>query len=145
MLITKYIEIDTGHRVPFHNGKCRGFHGHRYRVEVGVDDKVIQEQGSSDEGMVIDFSDLKKIMMGYIDDHLDHTSIYYDNDPCLNSLAALEQDSPKPIVFVSFIPTAENLAKYIYERIKKPLEYRKIKIAHVLINETPSSSALYKE
>ena len=41
MLITKEIEIDAAHRVPNHKSKCRTFHGHRYRIEVGVDDKVI--------------------------------------------------------------------------------------------------------
>ena len=61
MLITKCLEIDMGHRVPNHKSKCATPHGHRYKIEVGVDDKVIDTKGVSDEGMVIDFGDKRFI------------------------------------------------------------------------------------
>ena len=64
MLITKQIEIDMAHRVPNHKSKCHNLHGHRYKIEVGVDDKLITRKGSSSEGMVIDFGDLKDIKIG---------------------------------------------------------------------------------
>lgn len=72
MLITKEIGIDMAHRVPNHGSKCRNLHGHRYKIEVGVDDKLITKEGDPAEGMVIDFSDLKKVMMDYIDASYDH-------------------------------------------------------------------------
>lgn len=142
MLITKFIEIDMGHRVPNHKSKCRNLHGHRYKIEVGVDDKVISTPGSSDEGMVIDFSDLKQIMMEEIDAKFDHSFTMYDEDEFVIGFIALEEQGQK-INFVPFVPTAENLAKHWYEIIKPKLEERKIKIKHVRVWETPSSTATY--
>lgn len=145
MLITKEIEIDMGHRVPNHKSKCRNLHGHRYKIEVGVDDKVITDAGSSDEGMVIDFSDLKQIMMEVLDDGFDHGFVMYNNDDFYDIFLNLQFDENQKIIFVSFIPTAENLAKHWYDLIKPKLEERKIKIAHLKVWETPTSTAEYRE
>ena len=45
---------------------------------------------------------------------------------------------------VEFVPTAENIAKYFYELLEKPLKKRKIAINHVKIWETPTSTATYE-
>jgi 6-pyruvoyltetrahydropterin/6-carboxytetrahydropterin synthase len=145
MIITKEIEIDMGHRVPNHKSKCRNLHGHRYKIEVGVDDKVIATPGSSDEGMVIDFSDLKQIMMDEIDAKFDHGFVMYENDEFFNVFNELYGNFDQKIIFVEFIPTAENLAKLWYDLMKPRLAERKIKIHHVKIWETPSSTATYQE
>lgn len=145
MLITKEIEIDMAHRVPNHNSKCKSLHGHRYKIEVGVDDKLVSTSGASDEGMVIDFGDLKQIMMEEIDAKFDHNSVFFDQDPMRGLLGPIGMMQPKVPHFVSFIPTAENLAKYWFELIKPRLEEKGIKIKHVKIWETPSSTALYEE
>jgi len=142
MLITKEIEIDMGHRVPNHNSKCKNVHGHRYQIEVGVDDKVIIASGESNEGMVIDFSDLKAIMMEEIDIKFDHSYTMYEMDKYLGMFKPLIDDGLK-INVVDFIPTAENLSKYWYELIEAPLKERGIKIHHVKVWETPSSTATY--
>ena len=86
MLITKSIEIDMGHRVMNHASKCKNLHGHRYKIEVGVDDKLITKKGVSDEGMVIDFSALKKIMIHTIDLDYDHWFIISIEDKELMKL-----------------------------------------------------------
>lgn len=80
MLITKTIEIDMGHRVPNHKSKCRNLHGHRYSIEVGVDDILISAPGSSSEGMVMDFGDLKEVMMSVLDKGFDHGFVMYSRD-----------------------------------------------------------------
>ena len=80
MLITKEIEIDVSHRVFQHSSKCFHIHGHRYKIEVGVDDKIISILGASDEGMVIDFNDLKQIMMEELDGGFDHGAIISEKD-----------------------------------------------------------------
>lgn len=142
MLITKEIEIDVGHRVTNHKSKCASLHGHRYKIEVGVDDKVISVMGASDEGMVIDFGDLKQIMMDVLDKNFDHGMILWQDD----SLAsAIQADHKTKLTLVSFIPTAENLAKFWFELIKIPLEARAIKIKHIKVWETPTSTATYGE
>lgn len=152
MLVTKEIEIDMGHRVPNHKSKCANFHGHRYKIEVGVDDKVISKRGRSDEGMVIDFGDLKALMMEHIDAKFDHSMVLYNKDPLLpifqNPSALelfLEHASDINLWFSHFIPTAENLAKYWYEQLKEPLKKKGIKIKHVKVWETPTSTATYQK
>lgn len=161
MLITKTIEIDMGHRVPNHKSKCRNLHGHRYKIEVGVDDKVINEKGVSNEGMVIDFSDLKEIMMREIDAEFDHSSIFYQGDNLGRLIHFLTIKGDKRNVsvmegvyiemieeklnihLVDFVPTAENLAKHWFELIEKPLQEKGIKLSYVKVWETPTSTAIY--
>lgn len=145
MLITKEIEIDMAHRVPNHKSKCSNLHGHRYRIEVGVDDKLVTTKGASDEGMVIDFSDLKEIMLEKIDKAFDHNSVFYLKDTVMTDVVImlLQRQNKKPIL-VDFIPTAENLAKLWYEIMEEPLLERGIKIKHVKVWETPTSTALYE-
>ena len=145
MLVTKFIEIDMGHRVPNHKSKCKNLHGHRYKIEVGVDDKIICEKGTSDEGMVIDFGDLKEIMMDNIDKNFDHGFVIYNGDQFLEMFGNLKNKYEQKIIIVDFIPTAENLAKHWFELIKPKLEERKIKIKHVKVWETPTSTATYEE
>ncbi len=130
------------HRVPNHNSKCKNLHGHRYKIEVGVDDKKILDAGASDEGMVIDFSDLKAIMMEEIDAVYDHSHTMYEMDKYLSCLKPLINDGLKVNV-VSFIPTAENLAQWWFVLVEKRLKERKIQIKHVKVWETPSSTATY--
>ena len=142
MLITKEIEIDLGHRVNNHKSKCSSAHGHRYKIEVGVDDKVINTVGTSDEGMVIDFSDLKQIMVEELDAKFDHGFILWKGDPLCD---AMMNDGKTKFTMVDFIPTAENLAKHWYELIKPRLAERSIKLKHVKIWETPTSTATYEE
>ncbi len=146
MLVTKQIEIDMAHRVPNHKSKCKNLHGHRYKIELGCDDKIIDTRGVSDEGMVIDFSDMKQILMDEIDTKFDHGAIFYYNDPIVNIINQLKEfQNPIKIHFVDFIPTAENLCKYWYQLLKEPLEQRNIKIKYVKVWETPTSTAIYEE
>jgi len=143
MLITKEIEIDMGHRVPNHKSKCKNIHGHRYKIEVGVDDQVITTKGVSSEGMVIDFSDLKEIMMEELDGKFDHGFCLSKEDEFRDVFNRLKVDFYQKIIFVDFIPTAENLAKHWYKLIEPRLAERKIKIYHVKVWETPTSTATY--
>lgn len=144
MLITKEIEIDMAHRVPNHKSKCQNLHGHRYKIEVGVDDKLIEKRGDSSQGMVIDFGDLKNIMMEVLDKRFDHNSIFFVDDPISGTIALIGEQQIKKPIFTDFIPTAENLAKFWYYLMKKELETVGIKIKHVKVYETPTSSAIYE-
>ena len=144
MIITKSIEFDMGHRVPNHKSKCKNLHGHRYKVEVGVKGSLIKTKKSSDEGMVIDFSDLKEIMMEEIDNKLDHGFMLYDKDPFIKEFSYFTKEDQK-IIFVPFIPTAENIALYIFDKIKLKLKRKNMELHSVRVWETPTSSALYKE
>ena len=144
MLITKTIEIDMGHLVTNHKSKCRNIHGHRYKIEVGVNDKVIIEEGASDEGMVIDFGDLKEIMMEVLDKGFDHGFVLWTKDPLFNDWIDSPLYDGLKIICVNFVPTAENLAKYWFELLLPKLNERKIKLQYVKIWETPTSTAEFK-
>lgn len=141
MLVTKQIEIDMGHRVPNHKSKCRNLHGHRYKIEVGVDDKLITTEGASDEGMVIDFSDLKEVMMTEIDDIFDHGLCLYREDEFVPVLK--ESGISTKLLLVDTIPTAENLCILWFNVLKEALLERNIAIKYVKVWETPTSTAIY--
>lgn len=144
MLITKFIEIDMGHRVTNHKSKCRNFHGHRYKIMAGVDDKVIATKGASDEGMVIDFGDLKEILMEKIDTVYDHGFVLYKDDPYADTFSQIGREDKQRITLVDFVPTAENLAKHWFEIVEKPLQERGIKLRFIKVWETPTSTATYE-
>ena len=66
MKIGKVIQWDMGHRVLNHRSVCKGLHGHRYKAEICVEGDLIKEKGVSEEGMVIDFADIKKVALKFI-------------------------------------------------------------------------------
>jgi 6-pyruvoyl tetrahydropterin synthase/QueD family protein len=61
LTITRKLEFDAGHRIPDHKSQCRNLHGHRYTLEITLVGAVIDVEGSSDNGMIMDFSDIKSI------------------------------------------------------------------------------------
>lgn len=143
MIISKQIEIDMGHRVPNHKSKCRNLHGHRYTIEAGVEGIVNTTKGSSDEGMVIDFGDLKQTMMTLIHDKYDHGFVMYEKDEFASAFEIYRDAYKQNIHFVPFIPTAENLAKHWYESIEEPLTKSNMILRYVKVWETPTSTANY--
>lgn len=134
-----------GHRVPNHKSKCRSLHGHRYKIEVAVDGYVVEERGSSDEGMVIDFGDLKEIMMDVIDKKYDHSFTMHEGDAFLDFFKTLAEREGQKINFVPFVPTAENLAEHWFQELRLPLQHKGIDIQCVQVYETPTSVAMYHE
>ena len=82
-VIRRYVETDTGHRVPNHKSKCRHMHGHRYRFEAEIEGDVVDVEGASEEGMLIDFSDVSQILNEYVHDIIDHAFVVYDKDSLL--------------------------------------------------------------
>ena len=144
--IRRWVETDTGHRVPNHKSKCKHMHGHRYRWEAEVEGDVVKEQGVSEEGMLIDFSDVSKILNEKIHDVVDHAFIVYENDE--EALAALTiMGDGHRTVTVPFIPTAENLAKWAFEQVSPYIETaygNSLRLAAFHVRETPKSWATWR-
>ena len=141
--IKRFVETDTGHRVPNHKSKCKHMHGHRYRWEAVIEGDVVQKTGVSEEGMLMDFSDISKILETYIHDIVDHSFIVYEND--LLGIEALEVlgDEHRTLK-VPFIPTAENLAKWAFEQVEPHIvsKYGQvIQLVAMNVRETPKSWA----
>lgn len=144
--IRRWVETDTGHRVPNHNSKCKNMHGHRYRWEAELEGDVVTEQGISDEGMLMDFSDVSSILMTHIHDVVDHAFIVFEEDNEAISALSRLGNNHKTLV-VPFIPTAENLAKWAYERVEPHLRSSYTNILRLRafhVRETPKSWASWR-
>jgi 6-pyruvoyltetrahydropterin/6-carboxytetrahydropterin synthase len=145
MKIVKIIQWDMGHRVMNHRSICRGLHGHRYKAEICVEGDIIQETGVSEEGMVIDFADIKKISLDFIHDKLDHGYMVWEKDTELLNFFK-NSEGHKPVI-VPFTPTAENVAKFIFDTLNEKFidKYENgLKLSSVKLWETPTSYALYE-
>ena len=146
MKIGKVIQWDMGHRVLNHRSVCKGLHGHRYKAEICVEGNLIEEKGASEEGMVIDFADIKKVAQKFIQEELDHAFMVWDRDHELLEFFKSSQGH-KPVI-VPFTPTAENVAAYIFNKLKDKFTdvfQTGLKLQSVKLWETPSSYALYDE
>ena len=135
-----------GHRVLNHRSVCKGLHGHRYKAEICVDGELVLESGASEEGMVIDFADIKKVAFKFIQEELDHAFMVWDKDEEL--LEFFNKSKGHKPVIVPFTPTAENVAAYIFQHLQdKFTDVFKtgLRLQSVKLWETPSSYALYEE
>ena len=144
--IRRWVETDTGHRVPNHRSKCRNLHGHRYRWEAELEGEVVQDEGSSEEGMLMDFSDVSEILNDHIHDIVDHAFIVFDGD--LEAIGALsEMGDDHNTVRVPFIPTAENLAKWAFEQVEPHIRSsygNALRLKSFHVRETPKSWASWR-
>ncbi|MFN7836201.1 MAG: 6-carboxytetrahydropterin synthase QueD [Burkholderiaceae bacterium] len=136
--ITRKIEFDAGHRIPDHKSKCRSVHGHRYIVEITLSGPLRQIAGQSDNGMVLDFGDVKSLAMQLVGEPWDHAFLAYRDDPVLPALQALPAQR---IVVLDVIPTAENLAKTIFDILAPAYQNvfgAQLELQHVRLYETPN-------
>ena len=142
MQITTRLEFDAGHRIPNHNSQCRNLHGHRYALEITLSGDIINQEKASENGMVMDFSDVKKIAKDCVVDVWDHAFLVFVDDlPVLDFLNSLPNH--KTVIFAR-VPTAENMAAEAFRILKS--EYKDtygnhLKLERVRLYETPNSWA----
>lgn len=169
--ISKTFEFDYGHRVWSQDldedlsltnwCKCRHLHGHRGVVGVELESTELTA------GMVTDFNHLNWFKK-FIDDSLDHKFIVDINDPnfevitgcnpdtCVRisckgfekfhveaRLSELKKEFRDSFVIVDFVPTSENICKWLYDIVASELEGKGIKVSKVFFKETPKSYAEY--
>jgi 6-pyruvoyltetrahydropterin/6-carboxytetrahydropterin synthase len=142
MQITTRLEFDAGHRIPNHKSQCRNLHGHRYALEITLSGDIINQAKASENGMVMDFSDVKKIAKESLVDVWDHAFLVHKDDKTvldfLNSLP-----NHKTVAFSS-VPTAENMAAEAFKILKnqyKDTYGNHLKLERVRLYETPNSWA----
>lgn len=142
MEITTRLEFDAGHRIPHHKSQCRNLHGHRYVLEITLGGSIISQPETSENGMVMDFSDVKRIAREHVVDRWDHAFLVYKEDSeVLNFLNSLPEH--KTVVFPT-VPTAENMAAEAYRLLKA--QYldtygNQLTLLRVRLYETPNSWA----
>ena len=139
MLITRRLEFDSGHRIPNHKSQCRHLHGHRYAIEVTLSGKIIETEGASDQGMVMDYSDVKDIAKRKLVDLWDHAFLAYQNDHDL--LDFLNSIPGHKTVVLDKPPTAENLALIAFSMLDAAYAEKGLVLERVRLFETPNNWA----
>ena len=129
--VTKEIHFCYGHRLLDYAGKCRHLHGHNGRAVIALEAETLDALG-----MVTDFSVIKQVLGKWIDDALDHRMLLHKDDPIIPEL----RKQGEPFVELDVNPTAENLAKLIYDRAVS----QGLPVVEVTLWETESSFATYR-
>lgn len=107
------------HRLKGYAGLCANLHGHNWEVEI-----FLQGAGTNRLGMLVDFKDLKK-ELNVVLEQLDHHD--------LNTIRAFRKTNP----------TAENIAKFIFDALVHKFKSSRCRLNRVRISETPGTSAYY--
>ena len=137
--ITKQFTFETGHALYGYDGKCRNVHGHSYKLGVTVIGEPITDANNVKFGMVIDFTDLKKIVKDEIVDIFDHATVFNKNTPHVE-LAKELQSRGHHVILVDYQPTSENMVVDFAAKIKANLP-ENIKLFSLRLQETESSYA----
>lgn len=130
--VTQEIEFCYGHRLLDYDGKCKHLHGHNGKAVI-----VLEAPDLDHRGMLVDFSDIKRHVAGWIDANLDHRMILNENDPIVPILTDLNE----PLYIIPSNPTAENIAKLIYDFARS----HQLPVREVSLWETFKSYATYSE
>ncbi len=113
--------LAAGHALRNNRGKCENVHGHNYRCQVTVEGEQLD-----DIGLLVDFVELKRVVHSVLD-RMDHQWL---------------NDFPP---FDKLNPSAENMAKFIYDEVSGGLGTRPgVRIAFVKLWETDTSSAVFR-
>ena len=139
LTITRKLEFDAGHRIPDHNSQCRNLHGHRYTLLITLTGDIAQEAGASDNGMIMDFSDVKALAKLHLVDVWDHAFIVYRHDAVVR--AFLDSLPAHKTVVVDAVPTVENLAQIAFAILQPAYQDRygrALSLARVTLYETPN-------
>jgi 6-pyruvoyltetrahydropterin/6-carboxytetrahydropterin synthase len=128
--VTKRIDFCYGHRLLDYDGICKHPHGHNAVAEIEVRTDTLDQRN-----MVCDFSDIKRLVKGWIDRELDHKMILRHDDPLVKPLRALGE----PVYLLDSNPTVERIAKLVYDETQR----LGFSVVEVRVWETPTSYASY--
>ncbi|MDR3482922.1 MAG: 6-carboxytetrahydropterin synthase QueD [Burkholderiaceae bacterium] len=139
LTITRKLEFDAGHRIPDHNSQCRNLHGHRYTLEITLTGQVVEHDGYADNGMIMDFSDVKALARENLVDLWDHAFLVYEKDSKVKDF--LESLPNHKTVVLNRVPTVENLAKIAFDILKTVYQDRYstgLSLSKIKLFETPN-------
>lgn len=130
--VTQHISFCYGHRLLEYPGKCAHLHGHNATAELTFSSEKLNALG-----MVIDFTEIKNKVKKWIDTEIDHRMLLKKGDPLVDLL----RKQGEPIVETSENPTAEHLARMLYDEAKR----QGLPVTMVRVFETPTQVAAYRE
>ena len=137
--ITKKFSFETGHALYGYDGKCKNVHGHSYKLSVTVMGSPIEDRTDAKFGVVIDFTDLKKIVKEEIVDQFDHATVFNETTPHIELAKELIKRDHH-VILVDYQPTSENMVIDFSNRIKSRLP-ENISLFSLKLQETESSFA----
>ena len=114
-------EFSAAHALRGYRGKCENLHGHNYKIEIYARGRELNKIG-----LLVDFVELKEAADDLVT-YLDHKN--------LNELEPFVSEQN---------PSAENVARFILERLAKRLNDERVEIYKVRCFETPTSVATYQ-
>jgi len=115
-------DFSSSHQLRNYGGKCENLHGHNFLVEVEVGGNKLDP----DTGMLMDFKELKGKLKAVLDE-LDHKHLNEHE------------------YFMQTNPSSENLARFIFKRLKPLLPGGRVRLVWVMVAEKDSSRAYYQE
>jgi 6-pyruvoyltetrahydropterin/6-carboxytetrahydropterin synthase len=128
--VTKRIDFCYGHRLLDYDGICKHPHGHNAVAEIEVRTDALDKRN-----MVVDFTDIKRRIKGWIDRELDHRMILRRDDPLADALEKLGE----PVYLLESNPTVERIARLLFDVSRE----QGLPVCRVTVWETPSSWATY--
>ncbi|WP_273404047.1 6-carboxytetrahydropterin synthase QueD [Actinobacillus porcinus] len=136
--VSKEFSFDMAHILDGHDGKCQNLHGHTYKLQVEVSGDLVAD--GAKKGMVVDFTDVKRIVKGAILDPMDHAFIYDTTSERECKIAALLNELNSKTFGIPVRTTAEEMARFMFNRLKDQLP-----ISAIRLWETPTSFCEYRE
>ena len=137
--ISREFSFPMGHRLSKNSDRCQFFHGHNFKIIVGLKSKTLDYND-----MVMDFGDLKKIVERFIDSFCDHVLAVNEADGEL--IDAMKQKIPDlRVCYYSQDPTAEVLAKNIFSYCSNSIILKDVYVDFVTVYENDKSSATYTD
>ncbi len=135
--ITKIFSFEMAHALWNHDGKCRNIHGHSYKLYVTLSGLPVNKTGDPEDGMLIDFGKLKKMIKSNIIDEFDHAFLISEHSPQAKEISSLSVPFEN-VRIVPFQPTSENLVLHFSELISKLLPGN-VRLYSLKLSETDTS------
>ena len=136
--ITREFSFEGAHALRGYDGKCSHIHGHSYRMAVTVIGEPVAEENSPKKGMVIDFTDLKRIVNENITDRFDHALVMSRDSTLADQIEKVYGN----VIIVDFQPTSEMLVSYFAKIISERLP-EGVKLFCIKLWETQKSCAAW--
>ncbi len=133
--VSKAFDFESAHALDGYDGKCKDIHGHSYHLIVTVIGSPIAAEDHIKQGMVIDFSDLKRIVKDTIVDRFDHALILKHD----SRFKGIENKMQK-VIYTDYQPTCENMVIDFAHSIA-PLLPKNVQLHNLKLRETGNSYA----
>ncbi|MBK9638849.1 MAG: 6-carboxytetrahydropterin synthase [Bacteroidetes bacterium] len=137
--LTKIFTFDAAHVLENYPGKCKYIHGHTYHLHVTISGEIRDEMNHPYNGMIIDFTDLKRWVQESVLNLFDHALLLYKN----SITAKIDFPQKERIYLTKYTPTCENMLLDIVERLKHSAP-NNIYLTEVNLQETPTAIATWK-